>query len=194
MSAKEDIISKHIEDSIHVEEQLRKTSLVLIAQIADEIVRAYQKGNKVVWFGNGGSAADAQHLSAELVGKFYLGRSPLESIALTTDTSILTAIANDHDFSEVFARQVEALVNQGDVAIGISTSGDSLNVIRGIEQAKRAGAVTVALTGATGGKLKASADYLVVVPSTDTPRIQESHLVIGHIICYLVEKELFGQP
>ena len=194
MSAKEDIISKHIEDSIHVEEQLRKTSLVLIAQIADEIVRAYQKGNKVVWFGNGGSAADAQHLSAELVGKFYLGRSPLESIALTTDTSILTAIANDHDFSEVFARQVEALVNQGDVAIGISTSGDSLNVIRGIEQAKRAGAVTVALTGATGGKLKASADYLLAVPSTDTPRIQESHLVIGHIICYLVEKELFGQP
>ncbi|GAI06177.1 unnamed protein product, partial [marine sediment metagenome] len=132
-------------------------------------------------------------LSSELMGKFYIRRKALKSIALTTDTSILTAIANDYDFSEIFARQVEALVNQGDVAIGISTSGDSPNVIRGIEQAKQRGAITVTFTGATGGKLKASADYLIAVPSTETPRIQETHLMIGHIICYLVEKELFGE-
>lgn len=188
-----DIISKHIKDSIHIKEQLIKTSLKVIAQVADEIVRAYQKGNKVVWFGNGGSAADAQHLSAELLGKFYIKRKALESVALTTNTSVLTAVANDYGFSEIFARQVEALVNRGDVAIGISTSGNSPNVIRGIEQSKRQGAVTVAFTGATGGKLKGNTDYLVAVPSTDTPRIQESHIMIGHIICYLVEKELFGE-
>ena len=192
MSIKEKMILSHMEDCIKIKEQLAKTSLKVITQIIEEIVRAYQKGNKVVWFGNGGSAADAQHLSSELVGKFYSKRKALESIALTTNTSILTAIANDYDFSEIFARQVEALVNQGDVAIGISTSGDSVNVIRGIERAKWEGAVTIAFTGATGGKLKASADYLVAVPSTDTPRIQESHIMIGHIICYLVEKELFG--
>lgn len=189
----EDIISKHIKDSIHIKEQLIKTSLKVIAQVADEIVRAYQKGNKVVWFGNGGSAADAQHLSAELLGKFYIKRKALESVALTTNTSVLTAVANDYGFSEIFARQVEALVNRGDVTIGISTSGNSPNVIRGIEQSKRQGAVTVAFTGATGGKLKGNTDYLVAVPSTDTPRIQESHIMIGHIICYLVEKELFGE-
>ena len=193
MSTKEDLILKHIKDSIHVKEQLAKNSLRVVMQIADEILRAYQKGNKVVWFGNGGSAADAQHLSAELMGKFYLNRKALESIALTTNTSALTAIANDYDFSEIFARQIEALVKPGDVAIGISTSGNSPNVIRGIEQAKKQGAVTVALTGATGGKLKTSADYLVAVPSTDVARIQESHIMIGHIICYLVEKELFDE-
>jgi len=193
MGTKEDAVLKHIEDSIHIKEQLARTSLKVITQIADEIIRAYQKGHKVVWFGNGGSAADAQHLSSELVGKFYIRRKALESIALTANSSILTAVANDYDFSQVFARQVEALVNQGDVAIGISTSGDSQNVVRGIERAKQKGAVTVAFTGATGGRLKTGVDYLVAVPSTDTPRIQESHLMIGHIICYLVEKELFGK-
>ena len=193
MSTKEDLALKQIRDSIHAKEQLAKTSLKVIGQIADEIIGAYQRGNKVVWFGNGGSAADAQHLSSELMGKFYLKRKALESIALTTDTSILTAIANDYDFSQVFARQIEGLVNQGDVAVGISTSGDSLNVVNGIEQAKQKGAVTVALTGETGGKLKARADYLVSVPSTDVARIQESHIMIGHIICSLVEKDLFGE-
>lgn len=193
MGAKEDLALKHIRDSIHVKERLIKTSLRAITQVADEIVRAYQRGNKVLWFGNGGSAADAQHLSAELVGKFYIRRKALESVALTSNTSILTAVGNDYDFSQIFARQVEALVRQGDIVIGISTSGDSLNVVCGVERAKREGAVTVAFTGATGGKLKASADYLVAVPSTDTPRIQEAHLMIGHIICYLVEAELFGE-
>ena len=189
----EELARKQVEDCIRIKKQLIETSAKVIAQSAEEIVRAYRKGNKVLWFGNGGSAADAQHLSCELLTKFYIRRKALESIALTTNTSILTAIANDYDFSEIFARQIEALVKPGDVAIGISTSGNSPNVIRGIEQAKKQGAVTIALTGATGGKLKGNADYLVAVPSTDVARIQESHIMIGHIICYLVEKELFGE-
>lgn len=193
MNKKEDLILKYIKDSISVQEQLAKTGVKVIAQIADEIVRAYRKGNKVVWFGNGGSAADAQHLAAELVGKFYLKRKALASIALTTNTSILTAVGNDYDFSEIFARQVEGLVNQGDIVIGISTSGDSANVLRGMEQARQQGAVTVVFTGAIGGKLKKSADYLIAVPSKETPHIQETHIMVGHIICYLVEKELFGE-
>jgi len=193
MNTKEDLILKYIKDSISAKEQLAKTDVKVIAQIADEIVRAYRRGNKVVWFGNGGSAADAQHLAAELVGKFYIKRKALASIALTTNTSLLTAVANDYDFSEIFARQVEGLVNQGDIVIGISTSGDSANVLRGMEQARQQGAVTVVFTGATGGKLKKSGDYLIAVPSKETPHIQEAHIMIGHIICYLVEKELFGE-
>ena len=189
----EELARKQVEDCIRIKKQLIETSAKVIAQIAEEIVRAYRKGNKVLWFGNGGSAADAQHLSCELLTKFYIRRKALESIALTTNTSILTAIANDYDFSQIFARQVEALVKQGDVIIAISTSGNSPNVIRGIEQAKQGGAVTVAFTGATGGEAKGNVDYLVAVPSTETARIQESHIMIGHIICYLVEKELFGE-
>jgi len=148
----------------------------------------------VLWFGNGGSAADAQHLAGELVGKFYLKREALASIALTTNTSELTAIANDYDFNQVFARQVEALANPGDVVVGISTGANSLNVIKGIEEAKHRGAITIAFTGASGRKLNANGnvDYLLTVPSEDTPHIQESHIMVGHIICYLVEKELFG--
>lgn len=189
----EELIQKHIEDCIRVKKQLIKDSPEVIAQIAEEIIRAYRKGNKVLWFGNGGSAADAQHLSCELVGKFCIRRKVLESLALTTNTSALTAIANDYDFDEIFARQVEASVKPGDIVIGISTSGNSRNVIRGIEEAKRQGGITVAFTGATGGKVKGKVDYLVAVPSTETARIQESHIMIGHIICYLVEKELFGE-
>ena len=189
----EDVVIKHIEDCIRIKKQLIKTGPKTIVQIADEIVRAYRKGNKVLWFGNGGSAADAQHLACELLCKFYLRRKALESLALTTNTSALTAIANDYDFDEVFARQVEASVKPGDIVIGISTSGNSQNVIRGIEQARSQGGITVALTGATGGKMDRNVDYLVTVPSTETARIQESHIMIGHIICYLVEKELFGE-
>ena len=180
----EELVRKHIEDCIRIKKQLIKTSPKLIAQIAEEIIRAYRKGNKVLWFGNGGSAADAQHLSCELLGKFYLRRKALESLALTTNTSLLTAIANDYDFDEIFARQVEALVKPGDIVVGISTSGNSRNVIRGIEEAKGQGGITVAFTGATGGKLKEKVDYLISVPSKDTARIQESHIMIGHIICY----------
>ncbi len=193
MDTMEEVVQKHIEDCIRIKKQLIKSGPDIIAQIVEEIIKAYRKGNKVLWFGNGGSAADAQHLSCELLNKFYLSRKALESIALTTNMSALIAIANDYDFDEIFARQVEASVKPGDIVIGISTSGNSGNVIRGIEEAKRQGGITIAFTGASGGKLKGKVDYLVAVPSKDTARIQESHIMIGHIICYLVEKELFGE-
>lgn len=180
----EELIKKHLEDSIDIKKKLVKTSSKTIARIAEEMIRAYRKGNKLVWFGNGGSAADAQHLSCELTSKFYLKRKALESLALTTNTSVLTAIANDDSFDEIFARQVEAVVKPGDVVIGISTSGNSPNVIRGIEEAKRQGGTTVAFTGASGGKIKECVDFLVAVPSEETPRIQESHIMVGHILCY----------
>lgn len=192
MNHTENLISDYIERSIQTKKELRKTKVKVIAQVAELIVDVYRQGKKVVWFGNGGSAADAQHLACELVSRFYLERKALASIALTTNTSELTAIANDYDFNKVFARQVEALVNPGDVVIGISTSGNSPNVIEGIKKAKQLGAVTIAFTGASGGKLKGNVDYLLAVPSEITPHIQESHIVIGHIICYLVEKELCG--
>lgn len=191
MNYKENLILDYIGRSIQTKKELQKTRVEIIAQIAEVIVDAYRQGNKVVWFGNGGSAADAQHLSCELVSRFYLERKALASIALTTNTSELTAIANDYDFNQVFARQVEALVNPGDVVIGISTSGNSPNVIEGIREAKRLGATTVAFTGATGGKLRGNVDFLVDVPSKITPHIQESHIMVGHVICYLVEKGLF---
>jgi D-sedoheptulose 7-phosphate isomerase len=186
------LISDYIEKSIRIKKEIVKTKVEIINQIVKEIIDAYKRKNKVLWFGNGGSAADAQHLACELVGKFYLERKALTSIALTTNTSELTAIANDYSFNRVFARQVEALVNPRDIVVGITTSGNSLNVIEGIKEAKLRGAVTIGFTGASGGKLKENVDYLLAVPSEDTPHIQESHIMIGHIICYLVEKELFG--
>jgi len=192
MNNKENLISDYIERSIQTKKEVQKTRVEVIAQVAGLIVNAYRQGKKVVWFGNGGSSADAQHLACELVSRFYLDRKALASIALTTNTSELTAIANDYDFDRIFARQVEALVNPGDVVIGISTSGNSPNVIEGIKKAKQLGAITVAFTGANGGKLKGNIDFLLDVPSSVTPYIQESHIMIGHIICYLVEKELFG--
>ena len=186
-------ITKMLEESAQTKKAIASSKIDEIEAMVKLIITTYRIGGKVVLFGNGGSAADAQHIAGELVGKFGLKRQAFPAIALTTNTSVLTAVANDYGYEAVFSRQVEALVDEKDVIIGISTSGNSPNVIRGIEQAKRGGAVTVALTGATGGKLKASADYLIAVPSTDTARIQESHLMIGHIICYLVEKELFGE-
>lgn len=192
MSHEENLISDYIERSIQTKKELQRAKVEIIGQIAKLIVDAYRQGNKVLWFGNGGSAADAQHLACELVSRFYLERKALASIALTTNTSELTAIANDYNFDRIFSRQVEALVNPGDVVIGISTSGNSPNVIEGIKKAKQLGAVTVAFTGATGGKLKGNVDFLLDVPSEITPHIQESHIMIGHVICYLVEKELFG--
>jgi len=183
-------IVKQIEDSIQLKKSLQKEAKNLVAT-ADLLVNAFKKGNKVLLFGNGGSAADAQHIACELAGKFYLDRPPLPAIALTTNTSSLTAIGNDYSYEEVFVRQVKGLVKQGDVVIGISTSGNSPNVLRGIEEAKRLGATTIAFTG-RGGRLKELADYILSVPSDDTPRIQEAHITAGHIICYLVEQALFG--
>lgn len=183
-------IVKQIEDSIELKKYLRQETKNLVA-MADLLVDAFRKGNKVLLFGNGGSAADAQHIACELAGKFYLDRDPLPAIALTTNTSSLTAIANDYSYEEVFVRQVKGLVKQGDVVIGISTSGNSPNVLRGIEEAKRLGVTTIAFTG-RGGRLSELAGYVLSIPSGDTPRIQEAHITAGHIICYLVEQALFG--
>lgn len=186
------LISDYIEKSLETKSKLLDTGTEIIYQITQEIVKALKHGNKIIWFGNGGSAADAQHLACELVSKFYRERKALASIALTTNTSELTAIANDYSFDRVFARQVEALTKPGDIVIGITTSGNSPNVIEGIKEAKRQGAITIGFTGESGGKLKGYVDYLLTVPSKETPHIQESHIMVGHLICYLVERELFG--
>ena len=190
--SQEDEIIKQIEDSIQLKRHLQREAKTLKI-LAEQIVQAFRRGNKVLLFGNGGSAADAQHIAAEFAGKFYLDREPLPALALTTNTSSLSAIANDHGFETIFAHQVRGLVKKGDVAIGISTSGTSPNVLLGIEEAKRCGAVTIAFTGQEG-KLNDLADYVLSIPSKDTPRVQETHITAGHIICYLVEQMLFGRP
>ena len=188
---REDMVVKQIEESMRLKESLQAEAKTLVA-IADELVQALRQGNKVLLFGNGGSAADAQHIACELSGRFSRDREPLPAIALTTNASSLTAIANDYGYEAVFARQLRGLVKKGDIVIGISTSGTSANVLLAIEEANRRGAVTVALTG-QGGTLKELAHYVLPVSSTSTPRIQEAHITIGHIICHLVEEELFGQ-
>jgi len=161
-------------------------------KVASAIIEAYRRGNKLILFGNGGSAADAQHVAAEMVNRFELERGSLPAIALSTDTSILTSIANDDDFSRIFARQLEALANKGDVAVGISTSGNSRNVLEGVKVAKERGARTVGFTGMNGGRLAGLVDLVLMAPSNKTPRIQELHITFFHIICHLVETELFG--
>ncbi len=163
----------------------------LIVDIAEAMARAIRKGNKVLLFGNGGSAADAEHIAGELSGKFTFVREPLPAIALTANTASLTAIANDFGYQDVFARQVRGLVAKGDVVVGLSTSGESVNVIRAMDEAGERGAVTVAFTGSKGA-LRKKARHVLSIPSTDTPRIQEAHMLAGHIICSLVEKSLFG--
>lgn len=189
------IIRKCLNESVKVKRKiLDDPSLVdKVKQTASLIIEAYGNRKKLILFGNGGSAADAQHIAAELVNKFKLERSALPALAFTTDTSILTSIANDYDYAGVFARQVEALVEEGDVVIGISTSGGSLNVLKGMEVAKEKGARTIGFTGKDGGKLSQIADLTIEVPSSDTPRVQEAHITILHIICFLVERELFSK-
>ncbi len=190
----ENLIAERLKDSIMVKRQVMEDIeiLELINTIAELIVRAYQNGKKVILFGNGGSAADAQHIAAELVGKYYLDRSPLPAIALTVNTSSLTAIGNDYSFDIVFAKQLEAFSQEGDIAIGISTSGNSESVIRALRVAKERRLITIGFTGKDGGKLKSVVDYCLCIPSDDTPRIQEGHITVGHIVCEIVEKELFG--
>lgn len=164
----------------------------LLVEVAQACVEVYRKGKKILIAGNGGSAADAQHFAAELVGRYGFDRPSLPSIALTTDTSNLTAIGNDYGYEYVFSRQLEGLGQEGDLFIGISTSGNSQNVINAFISAKDRGITTVALVGRDGGKMAAMADYSIVVPSNATPRIQESHLLIEHMICDIIEKEIFG--
>ena len=183
-------IERRLKESIAVKEAIAGSMIDGIASLVRLIVAAYSQGGKVVLFGNGGSAADAQHIAGELVGRVGLERRAFPAIALTTDTSILTSLANDYGYETIFARQIEALVNEKDVAIGISTSGQSLNVVKGIEAARNKRAKIVGLTGGSGGKLAELSDLCLVVPSLCTPRIQEAHITIGHIVCELVEIEL----
>jgi len=188
----EEIISA-INDSISVKKQIleNKDLIATILKVAEEIVIAFKKDKKVLFCGNGGSAADAQHLAAELSGRFYFDREPLFAEALHVNTSYLTAVANDYSYDEVYSRLVKAKGRKGDVLIGISTSGNSKNVIKAIEVANKIGMITVGMTGETGGKMKDVCKYLINVPSKDTPKIQEAHIMIGHIICEIVERELF---
>jgi len=190
----EKIIEEYLRKSVGLKTKILNdlSLLTIIKEMSLAIIEAYRNKKKLILFGNGGSAADAQHIAAELVNRFELERMALPAIALTTDTSILTSIANDYDYSKVFARQVEALAEEGDVVIGISTSGTSLSVIKGIEVAREKGAKTIGLTGKNGGELAKIVDLVLKVPSNDTPRIQEAHITILHIICYLIEKKLFG--
>ncbi len=187
------IIAKALQDSISVKSSILndKKLISVIEHVATEVIETFKKGGKVLFCGNGGSAADAQHIAAELSGRFYKDREPLFAEALHVNTSYLTAVANDYSYDEVFSRLVKAKGKPGDVLIGISTSGNSPNIIKAIETANQLGLITVGLTGQTGGKMKDLCKYLINVPSTDTPRIQEAHITIGHIICEIVEKELF---
>jgi D-sedoheptulose 7-phosphate isomerase len=181
--------------AITVKERLLKdTELVsTVAKVAESLVNALDNGKKALLFGNGGSAADAQHIAAEFVGRFAFDRPPLPALALSVNTSCITAIGNDYGFDQVFARQIEALAQTGDVAVGISTSGNSQNVICALLAARKKGLHTIALSGWTGGKLKSVADYCICVPSNDTTRIQECHILIGHIISELVEQTIFHE-
>lgn len=189
-SAATEILRSDLQESILTKQKVMDQLLPQIARAAEWMVEALKNDNKVIFFGNGGSAADAQHLAAELVGRFAKERKGLPSMALTTDSSILTAIGNDFTFDYVFARQMEALGKSGDVAVGITTSGNSPNVVAAIELARKMGLKTIGLTGGTGGKLKDAAELAIVIPSNSTPRIQESHIALGHAICHVIDEEL----
>ena len=190
-TAMNDTIRAAIQESVEVKTRLLAETNPTLAPIAAAMAEAFRNGGKVVLFGNGGSAADAQHVAAELVNRFLMERKALPALALTTDSSILTAMANDLGFDCVFARQVEALVRPGDVVVGLSTSGNSENVLQGLRAARECGATTVGLTGRDGGRLKDVADICFCAPSGNTPRIQETHITVLHAICEAVERELF---
>lgn len=189
----ENFITSKIRESINVKSELmqRNDLIQIIEEVANTVVKTYRQDGKVLLCGNGGSAADAQHLAAEFTGRFYMDRPPLFAEALHVNTSYLTAVANDYAYEEVYARLIKAKGRPSDVLIGISTSGNSENIIRAFTQAQLQGITTVALTGNGGGRMKELADLSINIPSNDTPRIQESHILVGHIICEIVEKELF---
>lgn len=183
-------INNIIKESIAVKESVLKNNIDEIIKIAESAINCLKDGNKIILFGNGGSAADSQHIAAELVGRFQKERRGLAAISLTTNTSIMTAIGNDYGFDEVFSRQIEAIAKKGDLVIGISTSGKAKNVIAGINKAKAMGLKTVGLAGVDGGELAKTVDISLIVSSKVTARIQEAHIIIGHIICELVEKQI----
>jgi D-sedoheptulose 7-phosphate isomerase len=176
-----------VKAAVLANEDLLKT----LQQCVNEIVAAFKNGNKVLFCGNGGSAADAQHLAAEFSGRFYTDREALPAEALHVNTSYLTAVANDYSYDVVYSRIINGIGKKGDVLVGLSTSGNSGNIVKAFEKAREKGMITIGLTGSTGGKMKDLSDYLLNVPSNDTPRIQESHILLGHIICQLVEEDYF---
>lgn len=190
------LLKSRIQASIDLKTSLlsNNTLLQTVESVVNEIVSCYKKDGKVLWAGNGGSAADSQHLAAELSGRFYYDRPPLFSEALHVNTSYTTAVANDYSYDVIYSRLTQAMGRKGDVLIGLSTSGNSVNVIKALEVANSIGMVTVAFTGETGGKMKDCAKYLINIPSKDTPRIQECHMILGHTICELVEIALFPKP
>jgi len=188
---KETIIQA-FEESARIKVKFARENTDKIVEVVQLIAQAFREGRKVILFGNGGSAMDASHIAAEFMNRFLIERPPLPAVALNSDTALLTCISNDYDFSQIFSKQLSALGHEGDVVIGISTSGNSPNVIKGLEMAKKNGMKTVALTGGTGGKMAGLADYTFIIPTKVTPRIQEAHITLGHTICQLVDEELFG--
>ena len=188
-----DIVLHAFNDSATVKQRFVRDHADRIVEVAKLIVRAFREGHKVLLFGNGGSATDAAHIAAEFVGRYKRERAPLPAMALATDIAAITCIANDYGYDELFARQVRAHGHKGDIAIAISTSGNSPNVLKGVEAAKACGLTTVAWTGGTGGKVAALVDFAFIVPSTITARIQESHMTLGHVLCELTEEELLGK-
>jgi len=187
-------IKKIIKDSIDVKTLVLANNELIetLAQCVTEIVAAFKNGNKVLFCGNGGSAADAQHLAAEFSGRFYTDREALPAEALHVNTSYLTAVANDYSYDVVYSRIIKGIGKKGDVLVGLSTSGNSGNIVKAFETANEKGMITIGLTGSTGGKMKELSKYLLNVPSNDTPRIQESHILLGHIICQIVEEQYFN--
>jgi D-sedoheptulose 7-phosphate isomerase len=183
-------IASYFAEHLQIITQVRQDMSRQIAKNANRLAKALSNDHSIFWCGNGGSAADSQHLAAELVGRFKNNRRALRSVALTTDTSILTCVANDYSYDDIFSRQVEALGREGDVLVAISTSGNSENVLRAIKAAKELGMVSIALLGKEGGLAKDLADHSLVIPSKSTARIQEAHILIGHIFCELIEEEL----
>lgn len=188
-----DIVRRSIDASIATKQQILANEKLLntINEVAQVMIKALREGKRVLWCGNGGSAADAQHLAAELSGRFYYDRPPLNSEALHCNTSYLTAVANDYGYDLIYSRMIDGACKPGDVLVGISTSGNSKNICNAFRKAKDLGVVTVAMTGESGGEIKKMADYLLNIPSADTPRIQESHIMVGHIICEIVEAQMF---
>lgn len=188
-------ISSEILRSMEIKRAIAKDRAILglIEQAAGKMIEVYRKGNKIMIGGNGGSAADAQHIAGEFVSRFYFDRPGLPCIALTTDTSVLTAIGNDYGYEQLFARQIQANGQTGDLFIGISTSGNSPNVRRALEMCRAMGITTIGLTGETGGSMAALCDICIRIPSHETPRIQEAHIMIGHILCAIVEESIFGK-
>jgi len=188
-----DIIKTNLTDSINLKTQLLEDETVIqvIDEICQIIIKTFKNKSKILFCGNGGSAADAQHLAAEFSGRYYLDRNPLNAEALHTNSSFMTAVANDYSFDQVYARMIKAMGKQGDILIGLSTSGNSKNIVNAFKQAKQLKLITIGLTGKDGGIMKDYCDYIIKIPSKDTPRIQECHLLIGHAICQIVEKELF---